>query len=319
MTSRSRVWLVGVGPLSIDYWKVLNKLGHEAIAIGRGEASAQHYAAATGEQAHQGGLEAFLASGPDLPESAIVVTGVEGLAAATLHLLDYGVKQVLVEKPGALTRAGLEQVQAKAAAAGATVVIGYNRRLFSSTLRARQMLVEDGGVRSFHFEFTEWSDRLAAMTKGPGVFERWVLSNSTHVIDLAFHLGGEPSQIDCFTDGGFAWHPAASTFAGAGRSSSGALFSYMADWDAPGRWALEVNSRNYRCIFRPMEQLQVVRRGSVQVEPVVLDDALDTAFKPGLFLQTKLFLEGDLEHLCTMDEQIRRWPIYEKIAGYSAG
>lgn len=316
MPKNAPVWIVGVGPLSVEYWKILTRLDHSVTAIGRGPASARQYADATGEAPHQGGLQSFLETRPTIPEFAIVATGMEALAQTTLQLLHYGVRRILVEKPGAMTFEELLAVQSLARSTGAEITIAYNRRLFSSVLHARKMIIEDGGVQSFSFEFTEWSDRLLAASKAPGVLERCVLGNSSHVIDLAFHLGGEPSQIECLTAGGFDWHPAAAVFAGTGRSRSDALFSYAANWQAPGRWGAEFNTSNYRFIFRPMEKLQIVRKGSVQIEPVVVDDALDVSFKPGLFVQTQRFLSGDLDDLCSLDEQVRRWPIYEKIAGY---
>lgn len=316
MSKNARVWIVGVGPLSVEYWKIVTTLDRPVTAIGRGAASARKYAEATGDEPHQGGLQSFLATRPDLPQFAIVATGMEALARTTLQLIEYGVRRILVEKPGAMTYEELLSVRSLARSAGAEVTIAYNRRLFSSVLHARQMMIEDGGVQSFSFEFTEWSDRLMAVSKAPGVLERCVLGNSSHVIDLAFYLGGETSQIECLTAGGFAWHPAASVFAGMGRSQTGALFSYAANWQSPGRWAAEFNTSNYRFIFRPMEKLQIVRKGSVQVEAVTVDDSLDVGFKPGLFIQTQRFLSGDLGELCSLDDQIRRWPIYEKIAGY---
>jgi len=316
MTQDKRVWIVGVGPLSVEYWKIVTSLDCGVSAIGRGAASARNYAEATGDEPHQGGLQNFLATRPELPEFAIVATGMEALARTTLQLIEYGVRRILVEKPGAMTYEELLMVRSHARSTGAEVTIAYNRRLFSSVLHARRMIVEDGGVQSFTFEFTEWSDRLMAVSKAPGVLERCVLGNSSHVIDLAFHLGGEPSQMECLTAGGFAWHPAASIFAGMGRSQTGALFSYAANWQSPGRWAAEFNTSNYRFIFRPMEKLQIVRKGSVQVEAVAVDDTLDVSFKPGLFIQTQRFLSGDLSELCSLDEQVRRWPIYERIAGY---
>lgn len=316
MSKNEQVWIVGVGPLSVEYWRVLTSLDRRVTAIGRGVASARTYAEATTEEPHQGGLQSFLATRPDLPQFAIVATGMEALAQTTLQLIEYGVRRILVEKPGAMTYEELLSVQNRARSAGAEVTIAYNRRLFSSVRHARKMMVEDGGVQSFSFEFTEWSDRLMAVSKAPGVLERCVLGNSSHVIDLAFHLGGEPSQIECLTVGGFGWHPAASVFAGMGLSQTGALFSYGANWQSPGRWAAEFNTSNYRFIFRPMEKLQIVRKGSVQVEAVPVDDTLDISFKPGLFIQTERFLCRDLDELCSLDEQIRRWPIYEKIAGY---
>ena len=94
------------------------------------------------------------------------------------------------------------------------------------------------------------------------------------------------------------------------------FFSYQADWEAPGRWGVEVLTRKRRFIFRPMEQLQVVQLGSVKVDKVELDDILDKKFKPGLFMQTKAFLDRDDRQLCSVDEQLRLCAVYDEMAGY---
>lgn len=65
-----------------------------------------------------------------------------------------------------------------------------------------------------------------------------------------------------------------------------------------------------------MEALQVMRKGSVAIEPVFIDLALDQTFKPGLHEQTRRFLAGDTEGMCSLDDQVRQWPLYERIAGY---
>ena len=90
----------------------------------------------------------------------------EALAATTLQLLEYGVRRILIEKPGAMTFEELSAVQSLALSSGAEVTIAYNRRLFSSVLHARQMMLEDGGVQSFSFEFTEWERPAAGRHQG---------------------------------------------------------------------------------------------------------------------------------------------------------
>ncbi len=94
------------------------------------------------------------------------------------------------------------------------------------------------------------------------------------------------------------------------------FFSYHADWEAPGRWGVEVLTRKRRLVFRPMEQLQVVPLGSVRLENVELDDSMDKEFKPGLFMQAKAFLDRDGRLLCSLDEQLEHCKVYDQMAGY---
>jgi predicted dehydrogenase len=198
----------------------------------------------------------------------------------------------------------------------AHVQIAYNRRFYASTLRALELIEEDGGVESMHFEFTEWGHEIRSLKKAEGVKDAWFLANSTHVVDLAFYLGGAPSEMNTYTAGALDWHPSSAVFAGAGRTNTGAVFSYQANWDAPGRWGLEVITSNYRLIFRPMESLQVMRKGSVKIEPVELDDRLDKEFKPGLYEQVRRFIGGKHNGFCTIEDQGRLWSIYCRMAGY---
>ena len=95
------------------------------------------------------------------------------------------------------------------------------------------------------------------------------------------------------------------------------FFSYHADWEAPGRWGLEVLTRKHRFIFRPLEQLQVIQVGSVRMENIELDDRLDIEFKPGLYKQVTAFLNRDDGQFCSIDEQLQHIAIYGEMAGYS--
>lgn len=310
------VLLVGAGGMALDYLKVLRALDCQISVIGRGEESARKFETQSDHPVVRGGLEAFLASRPSIAAAAIVAVGVEALAPTTMRLLQAGVRRILLEKPGALNRPQIEAMQAEARARGAEVMIAYNRRFLASTLAAQRIIKEDGGVQSLNFEFTEWGHVIEGLNKGPGVKKAWLLANSTHVIDLAFYLGGEASELHAFTAGTLPWHPSSAVFAGAGRTVDGALFSYHANWGAPGRWGVEILTSQRRLIFRPMEALQFMRKGSVNIESEAIDLSLDQAFKPGLHQQTRRFLAGNTEGMCTLDEQARLWPLYERIAGY---
>ncbi len=314
--SGNAVWLVGSGGMSVDYAKVLSALAVPFHAIGRGTTSASEFRAKTGVTVIEGGLAAFLGTRPRLPSAAIVAVGVEALAGAVKSLLEFGVTRILVEKPGALRRAEIVALADLARSRGAQVLVGYNRRFYAATRRAVEMIAEDGGVKSMHFEFTEWGHEIRGLDKPRAVLEAWFLANSTHVVDLAFHLGGKPVEINAHTSGSLDWHPSAAVFAGAGRTDRGAIFSYQANWDAPGRWGVEVLTTSHRLIFRPMETLQVMRSRSVKIEPVAIDDAIDRQFKPGLHLQVSRFLAGRVDGFCTLDEQASKWDLYCRIAGY---
>lgn len=309
---KAKIWLVGAGGIGYEYARVLSSLKQDYVVIGRGEASAQALETKMGEQGYplpapvvRGGLTAFLQRAPQLPEAVIVALPIDGLQAAALELMAYGVKKILLEKPGFGTFAELDALVAAAREHQATVLLAYNRRFYSSVLKAEEIIAADGGVTSFNFEFTEWTHTINPNNYAAVAAAHWLLGNSSHVIDTAFFLGGQPTQISCYRagEGNLPWHPAASIFAGAGVSDRGALFSYQAAWQSPGRWVVEVLTHKHRLYFKPMESLQIQELGSVAVNPVEVDNRLDVEYKPGFYLQTEAFVSGDYHRFCTIEQQ----------------
>lgn len=309
------LWLVGAGPHARAYAKVLGSLGVAFQTIGRSKSSAETFEAATGRLVQTGGVTLALSKSP-APNCAIVSVSFEKLAEVAIELISAGTKRLLLEKPGGLSLSELERVRDVAQRMGAAVLIAYNRRFYAVTSKARELLLEDGGPVSCTFEFTEWAHTIGPMPLPSDVKEAWLIANSSHVVDLAFHLCGQPIDWKCWTAGQLEWHSAAARFCGAGRTDRDVLFSYMADWQAPGRWSLEVLTRKRRLIFKPMEQLQVTMLASVKTEFIEVDDSLDKDFKPGLFEEARAFLAEEDSLFCTIEEQVRNCSIYSEMAGY---
>lgn len=310
------VWLIGAGGMAQDYDKILKDIDCNYTVIGRGEASSSTFTEKTGTKVVTGGIDKYIESTNLIPDYAIVATGVEALSANCISLINAGVKKILVEKPAGLNREEIEALNSIAEKESATVYVAYNRRFFSSVLKAQEIIAEDGGVSSFNFEFTEWSHVIEKLTKADGVLEHWFLANSTHVVDLAFYLGGKPKELTTFLSGSLDWHSKSSNFAGAGISENDALFTYSANWEAPGRWRMEILTKKHRLYFSPMEKLQIQELGSVALNDVEIDDTLDKQYKPGLFNQVDAFLNNNDKDLCSIKQQTEIVKVYNKIAGY---
>lgn len=311
------VLLVGAGGMAQEYAKVLQALELPLTVVGRGQRSAESFESARGLKVHQGSLSSFFQkNGGTRFDHAIVAVGVDQLAAVSLQLIERGVRNILVEKPAGLNSREVLAVAAGASREDANIAVAYNRRFYSSLLKAKELISQDGGVTSFQFEFTEWPHVIEALDVPEAVKHHWFLANSTHVIDMAFHIGGKPREITCFSSGGLSWHPASSIYSGAGVSKQGALFSYQANWGAPGRWGVEVLTNKRRFIFRPLEKLQVQKTGSVAIEFLEIDDTLDRDYKPGLFRQVQAFVRGAAGELCSIQEQADMMAIYYKMSNY---
>lgn len=310
-----QVLLIGAGPMAVDYAKVLLHKGIKFITVGRGQTSAQTFSEKAGVSVILGGLAKFIDDQPLTSFThAIVATGVESLAETTLMLLKAGVKNILVEKPAGLNLEQIDQLRLAASKEKAGVFIAYNRRFYSATHEAKKIIDADGGITSFNFDFTEWSHVIEPSTKPWEVKRSWLLANSSHVIDLAFYLGGAPTSWSSYSSGELKWH-SKSIFAGSGVTGSGALFNYGANWESAGRWGVEINTLKHKLILRPMEQLFIQKKGSIEITPVDLDE-IDKTFKPGLYKQTSFFLEGKTDSFPTIEEQYNSAKnIYLKILG----
>lgn len=307
---KSGICLLGAGLMGIEYAKVLQALGANFYTVSRSSATAEKFTAATGLTARSGGVGAI----GEPPREAIVTVSIDQLLPATSALLEMGVKRILVEKPAGADAAEIRKLAMLAEKKQAEVYVAYNRRFYASTLAAQKLIAEDGGVTSFQFEFTEWP-HLIEPIKDEKVKQEWLLGNSSHVLDTAFFLGGSPKEFRAFRAGSLAWHKEGSRFAGAGITAEGATFSYSANWNAPGRWSVEILTAKRRLIFRPMEKLQVQNMGSVAVAEAAIDDELDKKFKPGIYRQTAAFLKGGKEsaNLLPLTEHTAHVETYLKI------
>ena len=314
----NQILLVGAGAMSQEYLRVLRALEVELTVVCRSKSSAKKFSEQTGYPAVSGGLKKFFQKDKNNIKTAIVAVGVENLASVSIELLQHGINKILIEKPAGIYLKEVTDLSELADHKKASLFVAYNRRFYTSTQKAKELIKLDGGATSFYFEFTEWSHLIAPLVKGESVKERWFLSNSSHVVDLAFFLGGKPKEIATYIRGkdNLSWHPSASVFSGSGVTVNDALFSYHADWTGPGSWSVEIVTNKNRLILKPLEQLQIQRIGSVNIKHVELSDAIDKSFKPGLYKQVEGFMNDNFTDCCTISDQQEMMKIYNKISNY---
>ncbi len=307
------IHIIGSGPMAVDYAKVLKSLNKNFQVIGRSQASCDKFKAETGVDCISGGFDNWYAAQTILPQTVIVAVSEENLGQVTQKLIEKNVPQILVEKPGAATYEELLKLSHVQEKSKSKVFVGYNRRYYSSVQMAKKLIAEDGGVESFFFEFTEWGHLIRNKVCPQLVKEEWLWHNSTHVMDMAFFLGGFPEKISAFKAGSLDWHSRAAKYSGAGVTGTGAVFSYMANWAAPGRWVVEILTSQRRFIFKPLEKLQIQKIGSVAVDEYPIENEADLKFKPGLAEQLRAFLAGDESHLVTLKQQAQNLQWYKSI------
>lgn len=315
---RTNIWLVGAGKMAQDYAAVMSAMQYDYTVVGRGCAACKRFQTNGKIEVISGGVQELLLS-RHAPQTAVVAVGVEQIADVVNSLIVAGTKDILVEKPAGLTYTQNLDLLESAEKNNVNLLVAYNRRFLSSVIEAERMIEEDGGVLSAHFEFTEWSHVILGLSHSDAIKHRWLIANSSHVIDLAFYLCGRPRKWSQYQSGSLNWHPAGARFMGAGVTNRDVMFSYFADWEGPGRWGLELITAKRRLILKPVEKLAVIQLGSVEKKDIAIQDALDTKYKPGLYRQTKAFLDGDYKKFCLIKDQFENIKYYSMIAGYEYG
>ena len=301
--------------MAIEYAKVLKAQNQEFITVGNTKKGALNFEKEINEKVVLGGIELWLKNNSNLDFNlykVIIVVNENLLGTISRLIIKLGFGDILLEKPGGIDIKDIISVNSLAVSNNTNIYIGYNRRFFSSTLKVKELIANDGGITSFNFEFTEWGHSVKNLDINKKILNEWFIQNSSHVIDLAFYIGGSPIEMKSFVSGGEEWHPKGTVFSGAGISEKNALFTYNANWESAGRWWVEFLTNKNRYIMKPMEQLFVQKRGSISLEKIELEDELDQNFKPGLYKQVEAFLKFP-EKLMNINEQIKKLPIYEQM------
>jgi predicted dehydrogenase len=251
---------------------------------------------------------------------AIVATSIESMDGLTRQLINRGVKKILIEKPVALSSAQCGRLDAFCRSKKAYVRVATNRRFYSSVLQLAGILKKQKPVYGT-FEFTEWAWQIEGGTNTAREKNRWAIANSIHVFDTVQALLGPFKILKKLQSGKneLKWHSSASTFLGLCKFGATPV-SYATSWSTPGRWDIQVMTKEGRYRLSPMEKLQVQKPRTVQYEEVPSSDSWDTSYKPGLVRMLRSFDAPSIkEHvsLPTLSDMHGLLKNIESIVGYS--
>jgi len=310
---KNNVLVIGAGRIAKDYVAVLLHLGKNPVVVGRSVVGAKRFQDETGVPAISGGIKEWVRNAPLIPSHAIIAVDANQLARVTQDVLTAGCRNILVEKPGALTRSDLRTVALLAKRMRARVFIAYNRRVLSSVIEARRCIEKEGGPTSFYFEFNErvnQKNSIAQLGIPKSVQTKWFIANTTHVIDLAFYICGKPLLLQGFAVAGPKWSPHPTLYSGAGITHKNVPFAYYANWEVAGPWKIEIGTKFRKYILNPLESLCIEE--SSGRNHIISSSKADTQFRAGFLLQTREFLTK-VHSLPTIDEQLEVFRWYEAI------
>jgi predicted dehydrogenase len=320
MSSNLKILIIGSGFIAEHYLKVISSNNIECVVVGRGQKNIKKLSEIFNNiKFHSGGLENFLKQNSiEQFTHFINLVNIEYCIPITQVLLNHGAKKILLEKPGGLSINELTSIKDSANNVNAVIVIGYNRRFFESVNKLIELSNADGGIENIHFEFTEWVHKIDKDDYSVKALDKWILSNSSHVIDTVFYLIGLPKEITTKTLGvnKIDWHKSGSIFVGSGVSTNEILFSYNTNWNSAGRWAIEITTNSKRYYLKPMEKLLVQKKGQINITDIELPNDKDFNFKPGIYDLIHSFLNDDYSKLLSLEQQIEHIKIYNQIGDY---
>jgi predicted dehydrogenase len=242
---------------------------------------AEKLAASYNTQVYDSVSELYNKTGADL----VVVTVIElSMAEVASACFDHP-WAVLLEKPAGYDLADATRIRDAAARADSRAFVAFNRRAYSSTRQALELLQDDSSQR--FIKVVDQQDQQAAIlvTKQPELVARnYMFANSIHLIDYFRVLGrGEVASVEPIVP----WKPERPGLVLAKINfTSGDVGLYEGIWNGPGPWVVSVNTPEQRIEMRPLEQVSVQSRGTRAVTRLDVDGD-DKTYKPGLRYQAK--------------------------------
>lgn len=311
---RKDLVIVGTGPMAAAHAEALNKIGITPNIVGRRPESAEMFSTQYGLAVVSSNLGDYLKHNRR-PSHAIIAVPIPALETVAQTLIDYGVTEILLEKPGALNVSSLLQMSNFARQKSVNVWIAYNRRFLDSTDYVLSTLAGGNRLLSIECEFNERIDELQELGHSPEVLARWLIANSSHVLDLAIFLGGFPKLLFNKPTGRLDWHESAATFNATGTTPSGATVAFRADWRNIGNWRLKLETSETGLQMGPLEE--VYRLSSTSGVPELLFAPRPSfSLKPGFLRQALEFVSTERTRLCSLGDQIKNMGLYEQIGGY---
>ncbi|MHA7646442.1 Gfo/Idh/MocA family oxidoreductase [Nitrosopumilus sp. S4] len=308
--------VIGGSEISRQYLLGLRKLGIKDITtIAKSGKYISKFCKEHKIKLHTGGFEKNLSS-IEKKDIVIVAPPIQDTIKAAKMAIENKQDNILIEKPGSLYSNELESTFEEFP--NINIRVAYNRLAYPNFFKLKELVKNEGGITSCRFTFTERLGTMDFEKDIPEVYQRWGISNSLHVITMAFELIGMPDEIHCYQYGNLEWHPSGSIFIGDGISNEKIPFSYHADWGSGGRWGIEVNTKENSYQLIPLEDLFVCKKDTGNWNHVDFKVSFQDV-KQGITEEIAIMLDGKKEFrekLPSLKKAASYNQLAEKIFGY---
>lgn len=192
---------------------------------------------------------------------------------------------VLMEKPAGYDLADAEKIAAAARGRKTPVMVGLNRRFYSSarTINA-DLATRPGEKRFIHVQDQQSYAEARRYNHPPQVVEKFMYANSIHLIDLIpFFARGAVTRVEPITP----WRgEATDVMLAYVEFDSGDTALYEGLWKGPGPWAANISTAGKRWTMQPLEDAIYQNAGERSRHTIERSDE-DKQFKPGFLLQAR--------------------------------
>lgn len=224
---------------------------------------------------------------------------------------------VLLEKPAGYSLSDAEKIHDAAVALNSKVFVALNRRAYSSTRQAIDLLNQRPEERRF-VTVLDQQDLVAARDvyyEPPEVVQNYMFANSIHLIDYFNAVcRGDVVRVTPV----LPWSPENPEIVVAKiEYSSGDVGLYEGNWMGPGPWAVTVATPSRRIEMRPLEQVTEQLRGERRAN-LLPTDPIDSEFKAGLRYQAQQAIAaatGKKTLLPSIAESLRSMRLVAEIFG----
>jgi len=315
MSKQLKVAIVGAGRMGREHARAFAALGGVSVVgiQSRTRARAEALAKELGiSEVRDSVDELWSATRADL-----VVVAVPELAAQEVARACFAHPwAVLLEKPAGYDLDDAGAILEACRGREAPVLVGLNRRFYSSLRTARADLDErPDEARFIHVQDQQSYAEARAHDHPEPVVEKFMYANSIHNIDLLRAFGrGAITRVTPLAP----WRGEATEVVVAHvEFDSGDSGVYEGIWKGPGPWACAVTTPSVRWELRPLETAAYQPAGERRLHPVEIDPS-DSEFKAGFLRQAEAVVarvRGERSDAVSLDDGFETMKLIHAIFG----
>jgi len=224
-------------------------------------------------------------------DAAFVQPSVQDVFKTTKILLNRNIN-CLIEKPPGLS---LEQSQTLKKIINKRKlihIIGMQRRFYSNILKIKSYEKKLGKMYSLSMQAHERFDDIKKKKKFTNkVLKKWMYANGIHMIDLLNSFSkSKPKKI--FSISKKINENIKNSFNAIIEFKNGITANYLSNWKSIGGWSINLYYLNGVIEIKPIEKTVIKFNDGEEIE--IKKTLIDEKFKPGLYLQNKMFIEACL-------------------------